>query len=79
VGACWADGATLSFQSTNAIPFAVRLNEVVNGPGNVLQVKMTGFTLPNTALGSEDVGATVLMNPENPTVSTLIHTLHASR
>jgi len=79
VGACWANNATLSFQSTNAIPFAVRLNEVVNGPGNLLQVKITGFTLPNTALGNEDVAATTLMSPEDPTVSALIHTPHAAR
>jgi hypothetical protein len=76
VGACWSDAATLSFQSTNAIPFAVRLNEVVAGPGNLLQVKVTGFKLPNTALGNEDVPATVLINPDDPTVSKLIHKAH---
>jgi hypothetical protein len=76
VGACWADAATLSFQSADAIPFAVRLNEVVVGPGNILQVKITGFKLPNVALGDEDVKATALINPNDPTVSKLMHKTH---
>jgi hypothetical protein len=60
VGACWSDAATLSFKSDTAIPFAVRLNEIVLGPDKkTLQVKVTGFKLPNTALGGEDVAATV--------------------
>jgi hypothetical protein len=69
VGACWSDAATLSFQSTTAIPFAVRLNEVVDGPGQTLQIKVTGFKLPNTALGNEDVAATVLINANDPTLT----------
>jgi hypothetical protein len=72
VGLCWADAATLSFQSDNAIPFAVRLNEVVSGPGNILQVKITNFKLPNQALGAEEVSATALING-SPTLKNLTH------
>lgn len=66
VGACWASSSTLSFQSTAFIPFAARLNEVVSGPGGLLQVKVTGFKLPNQALGANDVQATAFVDPDNP-------------
>lgn len=73
VGACWTNAATLSFKSDSPIPFAVRLNEVVVGPGNVLQVKITNFKLPNTALGAEDVAATALINPDDPVMGEITH------
>jgi hypothetical protein len=68
IGACWASSSTLSFQSATLIPFAVRLNEVIPGPGGLLQVKVTGFKLPNQALGSNDVQATAFVDPNNPVI-----------
>ena len=67
VGACWSSSATLSFQSDTAIPFAVRLNEVVLGPGDNLQVKITGFKVPTKAMGggNKDVAATALIDDSN--------------
>ena len=69
MGVCWSDAATLSFQSSDSIPFAVRLNEVEVGSDGKPAVKITGFKLPNTALGEEDVAATVLINSDNPALS----------
>jgi hypothetical protein len=75
VGACWSDAATLSFKSDTAIPFAVRLNEIVLGPDKkTLQVKVTGFKLPNTALGGEDVAATVRISSDK--FNGLVHQPH---
>lgn len=76
VGLCWSNAATLSFKSDTAIPFAVRLNEVIAGPGNELIVKDTNFKLPNKALGAGDVSATALINPQDPTVRDFTHVPH---
>lgn len=73
VGMCWADAFTLSFQSQNAIPFAVRLNEVTRGTGDLLQVKITNFKVPTAALGAEDVSATALIAPDTNVLTHLIH------
>lgn len=77
VGACWSDAATLSFQSDKAIPFAVRLNEVVLGPGNNLKVKVTGFQVPDKAMGgpNKDVAGTALINGKN-VVTEFAHQSH---
>jgi hypothetical protein len=73
VGVCWADAYTLSFQSKNPIPFAIRLNQVVIGKDKKLEIPDTGFNLPSSALGPEDVKATVLIDPNNPSIQELIH------
>lgn len=79
VGACWSNTTTLSFKSDKDIPFAVRLNEVAvlaKGPTGPLQIKVTGFKLPNTHLGPADVSATALPSADNPILTALNHQLH---
>jgi hypothetical protein len=70
VNVCRNTQASLSFTSDEAIPFAVRLNEVQVGPGGILQAKEKNFHLPNKALGSDkDLAATVLIDPDHPTAT----------
>jgi hypothetical protein len=77
VGVCRNTDAELTFSSQAPIPFAVRLNEVQLGPGGVVEVKSTGFKLPNLALGNaSDVKATVLIDQQNPTLGALEHITH---
>jgi len=66
VGVCWASSTTLSFKTDPAIPFAVRLNEVVKAVDNNLAVKITNFKLPNSTLGGDDVSASALVMPDQP-------------
>jgi hypothetical protein len=74
---CRAESGDLSFTSPTAIPFAVRLNEVVLGPGDVVSVKLTGFRLPTSALGAENpVEATALINERRPVLEGFEHVTH---
>jgi hypothetical protein len=58
LGLCWGGNSSLSFTTDHPIPFAVRLNEVVVGPGGVLQIKKGNFKLPLNTLGSDSVADT---------------------
>ena len=77
VGVCLANQFTLSFQTDNPIPFAVRLNEVVVGQGDVLSIKVTGFQPPITALMvGADEGASVLINHRRPILRDVMYQPH---
>jgi hypothetical protein len=75
VGVCRNAAYSLSFTAKTAIPFAVRLNEIVMTDSG-LDINYGSYTFPQT-LGNTDVErATAFIDAAHPVISGLVHLRH---